>query len=155
MLNLFQHLTRNNRFRNKFGMTYRHRLLNTTLVILTMKYFLLILVLSVTAAMLLWPNFHPEGAVLDRYYWQADVLIHTGYFFGITLFISLLKFDIKPAYLFLLLGLFSMGLELLQSFSYKRGVSLMDTTDNLIGIGLALITYIWLVKKRSLSNNEQ
>jgi len=106
-----------------------------------LKYIVLILVLSITATLLLWPNFHPEQAVLKHYYWQADVLIHTGYFFGLTLLISSLKLPIKPLVLFFGLGLFSVALELLQHFSSMRGVSLMDAVDNVVGITAALIVY--------------
>jgi len=94
--------------------------------------------LAITATMLLWPNFHPEQLVLKHYYWQADVFIHTGYFFGLTVLIAALKLPVKPLVLFLSLGLFSVALELLQHFSYMRGVSLMDGIDNLVGIGLAM-----------------
>lgn len=110
------------------------------------KYVLLFLVLAITAIVLLRPNFHPEQALLHQYYWQADVLIHAGYFFGLTFFIASLKFKLKLVHLFLLLGTFSIVLELLQKFSYQRGVSWMDAMDNLIGIGLALIVYHWLNK---------
>ena len=106
-----------------------------------MKYFFLALILIFTATLCLWPNLHPEQAVLSRYYWQADVLIHSGYYFGLTLIVCLLKLKIKPVYLFLLLGLFSIALELLQIFSDKRGVSWMDGMDNLIGIVLAILIY--------------
>ena len=94
--------------------------------------------------MLLWPNFHPEQVVLNRYYWQADVLIHTGYFFCLTLVIAFLKLPVKTHILFLGLGLFSIALELLQHFSFKRGVSVMDAVDNLVGIGLAMLVYKWI-----------
>ena len=108
---------------------------------LRLRYISLILVLSITATLLLWPNFHPEQAILKHYYWQADVLIHTGYFFGLTLLISSLKLPIKPLVLFFGLGLFSIALELLQHFSSMRGVSLMDAVDNVVGITAALIVY--------------
>lgn len=106
-----------------------------------MRYILLFHLLAITAVMLLWPNFHPEQVVLKHYYWQADVLIHTGYFFSLTLLIAFLKLPIKSFYLFLGLSLFSASLELLQEFSFKRGVSLMDAVDNVVGIGLALVLY--------------
>ena len=108
---------------------------------LRLRYIVLILVLSITATLLLWPNFHPEQVVLKHYYWQADVLIHTGYFFILTLLIASLKLPIKPLVLFFGLGLFSIALELLQHFSSMRGVSLMDAVDNVVGITAALIVY--------------
>ena len=111
------------------------------------KYLILIVTLALTSTLLLWPNFHPEQKLLGHYYWQADVLIHSGYFFGITLFILSLRLNIKSIYLFLFLGSFSIVMELLQHFSYKRGVSLMDAMDNLIGIGLALLVYGWIDQK--------
>lgn len=106
---------------------------------LRLRYIVLILVLSITATLLLWPNFHPEQAILKHYYWQADVLIHTGYFFGLTLLIASLKLPVKPLFLFLGLSLFSIALELLQHYSYMRGVSWMDAVDNVVGITAALI----------------
>lgn len=102
---------------------------------------MLVFVLAITAILLLWPNFHPEQAILKHYYWQADLLIHTGYFFGLTLLIASLKLPIKPLFLFLGLSLFSIALELLQHFSSMRGVSWMDGVDNLTGIGLAFVVY--------------
>ena len=116
-----------------------------------LKYIVLILVLSITATLLLWPNFHPEQAVLKHYYWQADVLIHTGYFFGLTLLIASLKLPVKPLFLFLGLSLFSIALELLQHYSYMRGVSWMDGVDNLVGIGSALVLHN--MKKYIKGNN--
>lgn len=116
-----------------------------------MRYIFLTILLALTATMLLWPNFHPEQVVLKHYYWQADVLIHAGYFFGLTLLIASLKLPIKPFVLFLSLSLFSIVLELLQHFSSMRGVSLMDGVDNVIGIGLALIVFHWL-NKQQVSN---
>lgn len=120
-----------------------------------LKYILLILLLATTAILLLWPNFHPEQAILNHYYWQADVLIHTGYFFGLTLLIASLKLPVKPFFLFLGLSLFSIALELLQHFSSMRGVSWMDGVDNLVGIGLALMLLNWLnCQNKNTSNNK-
>ena len=116
-----------------------------------MRYILLILLLVLTATMLLWPNFHPEQVVLKHYYWQADVVIHAGYFFVLTILIALLKIPVNSLVLFLGLSLFSISLELLQHFSYKRGVSLMDGVDNMLGIGLALLMVQWIIKKRIFS----
>lgn len=113
------------------------------------KWFALFSAILVTIALCLWPNFHPEQAVLKQYYWQADVLIHSSYFFGLTFLIASLRFNIKLVHLFLLLGTFSILLELLQSFSYKRGVSLMDGVDNLLGIGLALLMYKYIKNRYS------
>ena len=122
---------------------------------LRLKYSLLILVLALTATLLLWPNFHPEQALLKHYYWQADVLIHTGYFFGLTLLIASLKLPIKPFILFIGLGLFSIALELLQHFSSMRGVSWMDGVDNLVGIGFALVLLNWInCLNKNISNNK-
>lgn len=118
-----------------------------------MRYILLTLLLVLTAALLLWPNFHPEQKVLGEYYWQADVLIHSGYFFGLTLLIASLKLPVKPLVLFLGLSLFSVAMELLQHFSFKRGVSLMDAVDNLVGITLALILYYQLQRRLTTKNN--
>lgn len=101
--------------------------------------------------MFLWPNFHPEQELLHQYYWQADILIHTGYFFGLTLFIALLRFNIKALNLFLLLGLFSIVLELLQHFSSKRGVTWMDGVDNLIGIGLAILVFKYIETRHHIT----
>jgi VanZ family protein len=112
-----------------------------------MKYILLILLLTLTATILLWPNFHPEQVVLKHYYWQADVLIHAGYFFALTILIASLKLPVKPFILFFGLSLFSIALELLQHYSYKRGVSLMDAVDNLVGIGLGVIIFQFALNK--------
>lgn len=116
-----------------------------------MKYILLFHLLAITAVMLLWPNFHPEHLVVKQYHWQLDVLIHTGYFFGLTLLIAFLKLPIKPLFLFLGLSLFSASLELLQEFSFKRGVSLIDAVDNLVGIALALVVYQGFIKRRLIN----
>ena len=113
-----------------------------------MKYILLFHLLAITAVMLLWPNFHPEQVVLKQDYWQADVLIHTGYFFALTLLIAYLKLPVKPLVLFLGLSLFSVSLEALQAFSFKRGMSLMEMVYNLVGIGLGLLVYQGIMKKR-------
>jgi VanZ family protein len=100
-----------------------------------LKHLILTLSLTATALMAVYPNFHPEQAVLDHYYWQADILIHGGYYFGLTLLILILKIKIKPFHLFLALTSFSFLLEGLQFFSFNRGVSFMDLGSNLLGIG--------------------
>ena len=121
-----------------------------------MRYIFLTILLVLTAIVLLWPNFHPEQVVLKHYYWQADVLIHTGYFFALTLLIASLKLPLKPLILFLGLSLFSLALEGLQEFSFKRGVSVMDAVDNVVGIGLGLVVYnYWKnikISQRTLKN---
>jgi hypothetical protein len=110
---------------------------------------LLILLLATTATILLWPSFHPEQAILKHYYWQVDVLIHSGYFFGLTLLIASLKLPVRPFFLFLGLSLFSIALELLQHFSSMRGVSWMDGVDNLVGIGLGFLSINQLNKLKT------
>ena len=121
---------------------------------LRLRYIVLILILGITATLLLWPNFHPEQAILRHYYWQLDVLIHAGYFFGLTLLIASLKLPVKPLYLFFSLSLFSIAMELLQHFSTMRGVSWLDGIDNVLGIGLGVFAFEYRIKKKiNTSNN--
>jgi len=119
------------------------------------KYIILILALLATTIMCLAPNFHPEQAVLDRYYWQADVLIHSGYYFALTLLLLSLRLKIHPFLLSGALALVSYALELLQVFSFKRGVSFMDAGSNTLGIVLATGLFLLIVsrKKKRLTHN--
>lgn len=112
-----------------------------------MKYIILTIALVATITMLLWPNFHPEQAVFDKYYWQADIAIHSGYFFLLTLLLLNLKLALKPIHLALAIFTLSLVLEALQHFSFKRGASMMDLGSNFGGISLALVTYVSLLKK--------
>ena len=117
-----------------------------------MKRLLLILILLFTAAVCLWPDLHPEKVVVNRYYWQVDVLIHAGYYFGLCMTILLLNFQKKTIFTALSVFGFSVILELLQYFSYNRSVTLMDIADNLLGILAAVVGYeivrrIYLRKK--------
>ena len=110
------------------------------------KYLILAITIIATVAMCLWPDFHPEQKVLQQYYWQVDMLIHGGYYFVVCMLILLLRFKIKPTYIGLALFTFSLLLELLQNFSYHRSVSLLDILSNLLGIGLAVVMFIGLMK---------
>lgn len=126
----------------------------TTTKITIAKYIYLGIALLATVTMCLWPNFHPEQKVLEHYYWQADILIHGGYYFALTLLILFLRIEIKPLYVFLLLTPFSFILELLQYFSFKRGVSVLDMGSNLAGIGFAVLLYL-TVRSRKLKKGTQ
>ena len=74
------------------------------------------------------------------------MLIHGGYYFVVCMLILLLKFNIKPTYIGMVLFAFSILLELQQNFSYHLSVSLLDIASNLLGIGLAVVMFIGLMK---------
>lgn len=115
------------------------------------KRIVLVIALVITAAMCLAPNFHPEQAVLDKYYWQADIAIHGGYYLLLTLLLLLLKLKIPPLKLAVSLAGLSFFLEGLQYFSFKRAVSLMDMGSNVLGITLAILLHLVIrrhLKKR-------
>ena len=119
-----------------------------------MKRLILILILLFTAAVCLWPDLHPEKVVVSHYYWQVDMLIHGGYYFLVCLAVLLLGFQKKIIFTGLYLFGFSVLLELLQYFSYNRSVTLLDITDNLVGIIAAMVTYslyLKISKRQSLS----
>jgi len=112
------------------------------------KWLALFSAILLTIALCLWPNFHPEQAVLKQYYWQTDVLIHGGYYLFLTLFILFLNFKGKFLTVFILIGALSVSLEMLQSFIPKRGVSLMDVGSNFLGIGIGLVAMKLIKIKR-------
>ena len=112
------------------------------------KWFALFIAILVTIALCLWPNFHPEQAVLKQYYWQTDVLIHGGYYLFLTIFIRFLNFKQKPLTVFLLIGALSFSLEMLQFFIPKRGVSLLDVGSNFLGIGAGLFLMRFIAIKQ-------
>ena len=120
-----------------------------------MKRYIPIPLLAITALLCLWPDFHPEERVLERYYWQADVLIHAGYYFGLCLLLLLLRPVVRPGLVCLGLALFSLILEALQHYSHLRAASLMDMASNLAGISLAWGSYsLWKRQTTTLPATE-
>ena len=116
------------------------------------RYIIIALVALLTVVLYLWPNLHPDKYILDQYYWQWDIVEHSGYFFCLTLFCRYFKIiKAKDWLFFIILFSISVILESLQTFIPLRSVDLMDLGSNSLGIFTGLLVfniYIRLKGKR-------
>lgn len=101
----------------------------------------------------LLPNFHPEKYLLNKYYWQVDMLIHFTYLFSVMIFVKFFFYsvDIKTLLLYALSG--AVMIELLQYFVPGRSVTVIDLISNVLGVlaGSFLGSYLnRLYKERSV-----
>ena len=117
---------------------------------------IIFLAIALTALCCLWPNFHPERLIFDKYNWQVDVLMHSSYYFFLTM--VLWKLILKQTHLFFLftgLSAFSVVIELLQAFVPMRSVDLMDILSNALGIsvGLAIVCLAGIKQRHPGSGN--
>lgn len=106
------------------------------------RYIIIAFTTLLTLVLYLWPNFHPDKYVLNGYYWQWDIVEHSGYFFCLTLFCRFLKIiKTKDWIFFIILFSISIFLELLQMFIPLRSVDLMDLGSNALGIFTGLLVF--------------
>jgi len=109
--------------------------------------FIIAFAVLLTVILYLWPNFHPDKFILDRYYWQWDIVEHSGYFFCLTLFCRYFKIiKTKDWIFFIILFSISAVLESLQMFIPLRSVDLMDLGSNSLGIFTGIIAFNLYIK---------
>ncbi|MDD3320468.1 MAG: VanZ family protein [Paludibacter sp.] len=103
-----------------------------------LKYISIAIILLITAALYLWPDFHPEKVVVSDHKWYYDLIVHGGYFFIATLALLMTRLKFKAIFIGLSFFFLSIILELLQYFSYNRSVDIVDIGCNFVGIFLAV-----------------
>jgi VanZ family protein len=115
-----------------------------------LKYFIIILLILLTADLSSIPNFHPEHYLGTGYHWWLDMMIHGGYYFFVSVLLySFYKKEKRPEYLFITILLFSYILELAQRDVPGRSFSGLDFLSNTIGVGLAWgVALFWSQKSR-------
>ena len=90
----------------------------------------------------LWPKFHPESILHLEYQKNIDLLLHSGYYFLITI-ISSYIFQVQLSLknnliLFCSLILISFLFEIIQIWIPERSFSIFDLKNNIIGISLGI-----------------
>lgn len=110
--------------------------------------------IALTIVLSTLPDFHPEKYAGLAYTWQLDMLIHSGYYFLLTLLLRYFVFRQTNILLFAgILFFFSLVLEVLQAWIPKRSLTLLDMLSNFIGIifGVVLFRFfeIYTSKKNS------
>ena len=110
------------------------------------KYLSLAGILTFTVTLYLWPDLHPERAVVDQHFWWMDLIMHGGYFLVATFLLLLIPLQKSPVIIALIFFTLSVGLELLQYFSYNRTMDIVDVASNLLGVILAVGIYKLTIK---------
>ncbi len=104
-----------------------------------MNYRALILILIITVACCIWPDFHPENYIGMKYHWLLDMCFHGFYYFLITILLAFLFLKHTTVYiLYIIIFGISLFLEIIQLWIPDRTFSLLDICSNTIGITVGL-----------------
>lgn len=106
----------------------------------SIRWFVLASIIICTILVNELPNFHPEKYLGLTYTWQLDMIMHSGYFFMLTILLRMTVFtNTNGIALFGILFLSSICLELLQTWIPKRSSTVLDGVSNSIGIFVAIV----------------
>lgn len=112
---------------------------------------LLMLVIVLTVVLSSLPDLHLERMMGLEYSWGFDLLQHGGYYFLFTLYLfHLLPSETPSLSFFIPIFFFSVILEFIQLMIPGRTVSVLDITNNFLGISAAFT--VKLVQKALKEN---
>lgn len=103
----------------------------------------------ITLLFCLWPNFHIEKYLGLKYSWQIDLLTHSLYYLCFSLFVFNWLFSkSNRSILLFYCFLFSLCVEVLQTWIPNRSVSILDVLSNTLGILSGFILSNLIIKHK-------